>query len=434
VVNATLSHAPPEVLEGKPPSPRSDVYSLASTLYALLAGAPAFVGGGTVRSLTAMIGRVMDDPVPDLRLRGVPADVAALLERAMAKDPDARPRTALEFGRAFQQLQRANGIAVSPLIVEQVGDDAPVEEPAWPASGPSAPQAPAVGPPAAPPAPRPPAAPPLSAPRPAEPWYAPHPARHAAPHPAPQVVPHAAARTPVPDWPAPPPPGGPGPSPAGGARPGRRRPWLLPAIGAGVAAVVAAALLVVPGMIDGPAAAGQLTPTGTNQGDRQAVVGVPDLEPLLLAADDVEPGATEPDSPPYSDLASVLWCDLKVPQDGKTAEVERSITAARAQDYQLDAYLAAFAPGSAVAFMERLTDVAGRCSNVGRPTPFAAPPGADRALRITTGKRDAIWVSTGDFVVKVDVAFGASADVRVDEEVAPRAVAEAIEKARPGAS
>jgi hypothetical protein len=195
-----------------------------------------------------------------------------------------------------------------------------------------------------------------------------------------------------------------------------------------------AALVVVPGMLDGPDAAGQLIPTGTDQGDRQAVVGVPDLEPLLLAAGDVEPGATELDSPPYSDLASVLWCDIDVPQDGKTAEVERSIAAPRAQDYQLDAYLGAFAPGAAVAFMERLTDVAGRCANVGRPSPFPAPPGAERALRITTGKRDAIWVSTGDLVVKVDVAFGAGADVRVDEEVAPRAVAEAIEKARPGAS
>ncbi|WP_214407762.1 hypothetical protein, partial [Pseudonocardia lacus] len=234
----------------------------------------------------------------------------------------------------------------------------------------------------------------------------------------------------------PPPPGGTGPSPAGGpdgSRSGRRR-WLLPAIGAGLAALAVAAAVIVPGMIEGQGPTGQLTPTGTNPGDVQAVLGVPDLQPLLLTADDVEPGATELDSPPYSDLASVLWCTLAVPQDGKTAEVERSIAAPDEPDYQVDAYLAAFAPGTAPAFMERLTDTAGRCTNVGRPVPFAAPAGTDRALRITTGKRDAIWVSSGDYVLKVDVAFGASSDVEVDESVAPRVVAAAIEKVRPGGS
>jgi len=86
------------------------------------------------------------------------------------------------------------------------------------------------------------------------------------------------------------------------------------------------------------------------------------------------------------------------------------------------------------AFMDRLTEVAGRCSTVGRPVPFDPPPGAERALRITTGKRDAVWVSAGDFVVKVDVAFGAGGDVEVDDALAPRVVAEAVAKARPGGS
>ncbi|MCO1654927.1 serine/threonine-protein kinase [Pseudonocardia humida] len=463
VVNATLSHAPPEVLEGHPPTPRSDVYSLASTLYALLAGKPPFVYG-TERSLTPLIGRVLSDPVPDLRPRGVPPDVCALLEQALAKDPNERPRSALEFGQGFQQLQRANGVPVSSLIVEQLGDDVAVEEPGWPGS--AAPAAPSGSFGAAPSGARPPAAPPLPVPRPSESRRvpaAPHPgptafhpapaAHHPAPaahHPAPAAHhPAPAAHHPAP--PAhgpgpgrhaapPPPPGGTGPSPAGGPppdrddRPARRRPWLLPAVGAGLAALVVAAIVVVPGMVDGEGATGQITPTGTNDGGLQAVVGVPDLEPLLLGADDVEPGATELDAPPYSDLASVLWCDLVVPQDGKTAEVERSVAAPRAQDYQLDAYLGAFAPGAAVAFMDRLTEVAGRCATVGRPVPYDPPAGAERALRITTGKRDAIWVSTGDFVVKVDVAFGASSDVDVDEELAPRVVAEAVAKARPGGS
>jgi hypothetical protein len=130
----------------------------------------------------------------------------------------------------------------------------------------------------------------------------------------------------------------------------------------------------------------------------------------------------------------VLWCTLAVPQDGKTAEVQRSIAAPDAQDYQVDTAVAAFAPGTAATFMDRLAGVVDRCPTVGRPAPFAPPPGADRALRIATGKRDAIWVSAGDYVVKVDVAFGVSNEVRVDDTTAPEVVAKAVAKARPGGS
>ena len=41
----SLGHAAPEVVEGRRPSEAADVYSLGSTLFELLAGAPAFTGG-----------------------------------------------------------------------------------------------------------------------------------------------------------------------------------------------------------------------------------------------------------------------------------------------------------------------------------------------------------------------------------------------------
>ena len=118
VVTATVAHAPPEVLDGRPPTRRSDVYSLGSTLYALLAGHAPFVVAGDP-SVSRLMTRVFSEPPADLRGRGVPGDLCALLERSLAKDPADRPRSALEFGRAVQELQRRRGEDVTGMVVEQ---------------------------------------------------------------------------------------------------------------------------------------------------------------------------------------------------------------------------------------------------------------------------------------------------------------------------
>jgi len=127
-VTASLLHAAPEVLRGEPASVASDVYALGSTLYWWLAGAAAFAPapGEPVADLLA---RIAASPVPDLRPRGVPEAVCAVLERAMAKDPAARPATAAGFAEQLQQAQRSGGSPMTPLVVgEPEGawlDDAP---------------------------------------------------------------------------------------------------------------------------------------------------------------------------------------------------------------------------------------------------------------------------------------------------------------------
>jgi serine/threonine protein kinase len=99
----TPAHAAPEVLGGKPADEASDVYSLASTIYALIAGRPAFVRD-TDDSLLPLMGRVMNEPVPDLRARGAPDAVCAALEGAMTKDPTARVGSAAAFGGLLQAI------------------------------------------------------------------------------------------------------------------------------------------------------------------------------------------------------------------------------------------------------------------------------------------------------------------------------------------
>ncbi len=116
MVTATIAHAAPEVLNGGRATFPSDVYSLGSTLYELLAGMPAFVRD-TDESIVPLVLRVTADAVPDLRAQGVPAPIADAVESAMAKDPADRPPTALAFGRQLQAAQQALGLRVTDLAV-----------------------------------------------------------------------------------------------------------------------------------------------------------------------------------------------------------------------------------------------------------------------------------------------------------------------------
>ncbi len=104
----TVLHAAPEVLTGYPATARSDVYSLASTVYTLVTGAAAFHRTGDENVAAALL-RAINDPIPDLRTIGVPDDFAALIESGMAKDPDVRP-TAGELGDALRDVQDAHGL------------------------------------------------------------------------------------------------------------------------------------------------------------------------------------------------------------------------------------------------------------------------------------------------------------------------------------
>ncbi len=129
MLTATLAHAAPEVLQGERASPASDVYSLGSTLYELLSGAPAFVRP-TDESMAALIVRATSEPPPDLRERGVPDPVVEVVERAMAKAPGDRPATAAALGTALQDAQRALGLPVTELPVRSEAPSAPVGAPA----------------------------------------------------------------------------------------------------------------------------------------------------------------------------------------------------------------------------------------------------------------------------------------------------------------
>ncbi|MFC0447360.1 serine/threonine-protein kinase [Rhodococcus jostii] len=118
----SLAFTAPEVLNGESPTARSDVYGLGATIFSLIAGRAAFERK-TGEELVAQFVRISSQPVPDLRAQGIPEGVCAVIERAMATNPAARPASAEEFGHELQTAQRHIGLRSDSMAL------APVEAP-----------------------------------------------------------------------------------------------------------------------------------------------------------------------------------------------------------------------------------------------------------------------------------------------------------------
>ncbi|MEY2462102.1 MAG: hypothetical protein QOH64_240 [Acidimicrobiaceae bacterium] len=152
-----LAHAAPELLDGQSPTPSTDIYALASALYTLFAGQPAFVHPGET-AVIPVIKRIATDPAPDLTAKGVPGGVAQVIDRAMSKAPAERHANAQELGRALQQAQVSLGLGMTDMAVLSPASftptvAAPVQPAAAPPSGPSGPPPGPSGPPPGGPAP-----------------------------------------------------------------------------------------------------------------------------------------------------------------------------------------------------------------------------------------------------------------------------------------
>jgi hypothetical protein len=106
-ITATIAHAAPEVLAGGEPTARSDIYSLGSTLFTLLYGQPPFARSDD-ETPAEFIARVRNAPLPDLREIGVSDATASVLERAMARDPQARYASADALRAALRRVQWAD--------------------------------------------------------------------------------------------------------------------------------------------------------------------------------------------------------------------------------------------------------------------------------------------------------------------------------------
>ena len=112
----TVHYAPPEVLEGSPATPLSDVYSLAATLYTLLEGARPFgPKPGARQSVGDLARRIMLEDSPRVKRPDVSRALADVLAKGMSKRPADRQQSAAELGQDLQRIQGDLGLSVTPL-------------------------------------------------------------------------------------------------------------------------------------------------------------------------------------------------------------------------------------------------------------------------------------------------------------------------------
>jgi serine/threonine protein kinase len=105
--------APEQILDAQSADIRADIYSLGCTLFALLAGRPPFQADSLYDLFQAHISRDAD-PLNFVRPE-VPSELAALVTKMMAKDPNRRFQTPGEVARALTPFfKRRNAACTIP--------------------------------------------------------------------------------------------------------------------------------------------------------------------------------------------------------------------------------------------------------------------------------------------------------------------------------
>lgn len=143
-VGMSIPWAAPELLAARPHGDaRSDVYSLAATLFSALAGRSPFERPGGSNEAADLVGRIeRGTPVPIAR-GDVPERLRTVLARAMARDPQQRHPRAVDLAHDLRAVEADLGLPLTPLDVADLPGD-PVGSGAGPSAEPDATRARAV--------------------------------------------------------------------------------------------------------------------------------------------------------------------------------------------------------------------------------------------------------------------------------------------------
>jgi serine/threonine protein kinase len=111
----SAAYMSPEQGSGQRADRRSDIYSLAVSLFEMLTAQLPY----TAETPLGIVVRHINDPVPSARALNpnIPPAVDALIQRGMAKDPAARPQSAGEFGRLLESAAAQNAAEPLPTLV-----------------------------------------------------------------------------------------------------------------------------------------------------------------------------------------------------------------------------------------------------------------------------------------------------------------------------
>jgi tRNA A-37 threonylcarbamoyl transferase component Bud32 len=103
MVVGTPAYMPPEQAAGRPVDERADVYSLGAILYHVLAGTRPYDSGSSAQVIDQVV-RGPPTPLAE-RQKGIPADLLAIVAKAMARDPAQRYATARELAEDLRRFQ-----------------------------------------------------------------------------------------------------------------------------------------------------------------------------------------------------------------------------------------------------------------------------------------------------------------------------------------
>jgi eukaryotic-like serine/threonine-protein kinase len=117
-VGMSIPWSAPEVLMDETPgSVASEVWSLAATVYSLLAGRSPFEIPGQSNKSADLISRINRAKIQPIGRSDVPVSLERVLQQAMSRKPESRPGSALELVREFQAIETELGVPQTAIEV-----------------------------------------------------------------------------------------------------------------------------------------------------------------------------------------------------------------------------------------------------------------------------------------------------------------------------
>jgi hypothetical protein len=104
------------------------VFSLAATIYTILAGASPFEVKGRPNGTLDLIGRIERGAITPMTRDDVPRSLTAVLHKGMATDRNDRFASAVDFARSLQRVELELGYAPTSIEVPNLHIDAPERE------------------------------------------------------------------------------------------------------------------------------------------------------------------------------------------------------------------------------------------------------------------------------------------------------------------
>ena len=125
-VGMSVPWSPPEMFEDDPePDVRSDVFSLAATLYTILAGQTPFELRGHSNGTLDLIGRIERGAITPMSRDDIPRSLLAVLQKGMASNRNERFSSAVDFARALQRVELELGYSPTTIDVPNLHIEAP---------------------------------------------------------------------------------------------------------------------------------------------------------------------------------------------------------------------------------------------------------------------------------------------------------------------